>query len=163
MPSTLLILCHHQLWISGFVCVRERKWIVTCKCYLQKSWLFMMVCVCDTRRWCMYRWMWEACMCWICACNSACVSECITALCMTLSNDSAIPPCRLWSFICRDAIIPSHLMDVKKQVSLFLWLCTVLFHSLCCTWNGWIMFSFCSADIPVYIVYRVLSVVPWSS
>lgn len=34
----------------------------------------------------------EACMRWIRACNSACVSDCIMAVCMTMSNDGGIPP-----------------------------------------------------------------------
>lgn len=48
------------------------------------------------------------------------VSECVTAQCMNISNDSAIPPRWLLLFICRGAIIPFHLLDVHKQESLFL-------------------------------------------
>lgn len=67
-----------------------------------------MACACapDTRPGCPFGWLWESCMCWICACNSACVSKCIMALCMTISNDSAVPPrlC-LQLLICRAEII----------------------------------------------------------
>lgn len=93
----------------------------------------------------------EACMCWICACTSACVSECIMALCMTISNDSAIPPCWLLLFICRGEIIPFHLLDSRNEC-----VCTVVFHSLCCTWNQWIIFPFCCADVPANTVFHCI-------
>lgn len=64
----------------------------------------MDVSVCDSSPWCLYGWLSGACMCWIRACNSVRVSECITALCMIVPSDSAIPPCCLLLFICRSFV-----------------------------------------------------------
>lgn len=48
------------------------------------------------------------------ACNSACVSECIMALCMIISNDSTIPPWWLLLLICRGEIISFHVSRNKN-------------------------------------------------
>lgn len=60
------------------VCVTVIR-TVACNCYLE------IMIVYDGQ--CPYGWLWEACMCWIRACYSACMSDCVMALCMTISND----------------------------------------------------------------------------
>ena len=36
------------------------------------------------------------------------------------------------------------------------WVCTVVFHSLCCTWNQWIIFPFCCTDVPANTVFHCI-------
>lgn len=72
-------------------------------------------------------WLWDACMCSVCVCSTACVPESIMAPCMAISSHSALPPCWLRSFIRRGAIIPFHISNVPKYQSLFACEC-----ALCC-------------------------------
>jgi len=150
LPSIPLISRHSQLWISGcmwqwYACGLQ----LFCR-NLDCLWcVCVCVCVCGTKPGCPYGWLWEACMCCVRACNSVWVSDCVMALCMTISNDTAIPPCELWLFI--GEIIP-----VQKQDSVFVNVRCGLSSSLLCLVNH---VSFCCADVTAEL-YWIVHAVP---
>lgn len=98
--------------------------------------------------------LWEACMRWIRACNSAYVSECIMALCMIISNDSTIPPCWLLLSICRGEIISFH---VSRNKNFHVCGCAVSFPLFYLNW--WIVYPFGRTDVSTKL-YLIVCVVP---
>lgn len=130
------------------VCVWQwcALWLAT---VISKSWLFMIgsVCVCVVPGLLVHMGGFGKLACVALVPATVLVCQIVLWFCACL-YPMAVPFLHAGydcSFVGLRSFLSTLLLDVQKQDSLFLWVCTVLFHSLCCSWNWWIIFLFCSS------------------